>query len=135
MAKTTLGVDNFSKPAPRWYRITKKILYTIAGSSIVTGTLQRFGVSDADCLLIMGWLVLIGELMGSVLANGEVYSSTENANDSLDYIYYENKNSFPATGVDGTVYYDAATDTDWVWNGRTYVLLTGDRPQKPPRLP
>ena len=82
MANTTLSVSNTSKPAPRWYRILKKIIYTITGSSVVTGTLQRFGVSDADCLLIMGWIILSGELLDSILANGEQYVKEDIANSS-----------------------------------------------------
>jgi hypothetical protein len=74
---TTISFENAGKPAPKWYRVSKRIIYLLVGSSIASGTLTRFGVSDADALLFMGWLTLLGEIAGIVLGNGEVYAKVE----------------------------------------------------------
>jgi hypothetical protein len=71
---TTIKKSNVRQPAPRWFRITKKIIYSLTGSSILTGTLLRFGISNDDCLLIIGWMLLIGETLDGILANGEKYT-------------------------------------------------------------
>lgn len=96
---TTAKASNIFEPAPRWFRLLKKILYTLTGSSIVSGTLQRFGVSDADCLLIMGWLILIGELLGSILANGETYANAEKKPIIIEV------NILPLTKTEGVDFY------------------------------
>jgi hypothetical protein len=54
MAKATVKTSNFNKPAPRWYRVTKRIVYLLTSSGITTGTLTRFGIPESDQLLIMG---------------------------------------------------------------------------------
>jgi hypothetical protein len=74
MANTTLSLSNSDKPAPRWYRISKRIIYLLAGSSIASGTLSRFGLADADINLVLGWLIMIGEALSLCLANGQVYA-------------------------------------------------------------
>jgi len=130
MAKTSLGPNNVFKPAPEWYRIVKKILYTLAGSTIVTGTLQRFGVSDSDCLLIMGWLVLLGELMGSALANGQIYATPDELNKQVIII---NVDALPVTGELGVWYYNG--ENYFFWDGEHFVNKGGDRPDKPPVNP
>lgn len=77
MGKTTISSKNIGTPAPRWYRITKKIIYTLTGSSILGGTLLRFGFTSDDGLLVMGWLMVIGESLDSLLANGQAYISKD----------------------------------------------------------
>jgi len=118
---TTVKASNVFEPAPRWFRMFKKILYTLAGSSIVTGTLQRFGVSDADCLLIMGWLVLLGELLGSVLANGETYANAPHLNNNLTIVQVDN---LPITPIDGVDYY-LYQGNYWYWNSNVSVFTNG----------
>lgn len=71
---TTIKRKNINQPAPRWFRITKKIIYALTGSSILTGTLTRFNVTDADSLLIIGWMILIMETLDGIMANGEKYT-------------------------------------------------------------
>lgn len=74
MANTTFKAANIGKPAPRWYRITRRVLNLVTAGSILGGTLTYFGISDSAQVLIMGWLVLSGEIIGAFLANGEVYT-------------------------------------------------------------
>jgi len=76
MGKTSISRKNINKPAPKWYRIAKKVIYALTGSSILSGTMQRFGISNDDCLLIVGWLIVVIEIFDSILANGETYSSS-----------------------------------------------------------
>lgn len=78
MANTTFSIQNFNRPAPKWVRLSKRIIYLLAGSSIATGTLDRFGVSSEDQKLIMGWLLIIGEIISIMTANGEVYAQADN---------------------------------------------------------
>lgn len=54
--------------SPVWYRITKKIVYGLFTTTLFSGTLQRFGVSDADVALIAGWIIAIMETTGIALA-------------------------------------------------------------------
>jgi hypothetical protein len=70
---TTIGTKNIGRPAPRWYRITKKIVYGLFATALFSSTLQRFGVSDKDVTLIAAWLVSGMETLGAILANGEDY--------------------------------------------------------------
>lgn len=57
-------------------------------------------------------------------------------NDDRDYIQYPNKEEFPATGAENTVYLDAEHDTDYAWDtSLSAYRVEGDRPPKPPRLP
>lgn len=121
MAHTTVKASNVFEPAPRWFRILKKVLYTLTGSSVVTGTLQRFGVSDADCLLIMGWLVLVGELLSSILANGETYANAAHINQP---VIINEVTSLPDTGIIGQWYH--YNNNYWYWTGFAWVALYED---------
>ncbi len=71
---TTFSIDNAGKPAPKWYRNLKRVTYLLVGSSVVSGTLSRIGVADADALLIMGWMTTVMEVLAIMLGNGEVYA-------------------------------------------------------------
>lgn len=74
---TTLKKANINRPAPRWFRITKKIVYGIFATALFSSFLQRFGISDADVNLISGFLIAIIETLNSILANGEDYVVTK----------------------------------------------------------
>jgi len=78
MAKTTLKASNHTKPAPAWYRKTKRIIYLVTSGSVLTGTLSKIGLSDADQMLIVGWLMMGLEVLNIILANGETYAKSEN---------------------------------------------------------
>lgn len=65
-----------------------------------------------------------------------VTPDSEALNDDVDYIQYPTKADFPVAGAANTVYYDASTNLDWVWNAKTgSYVQTGIRPPKPPRIP
>lgn len=72
---TTLKKSNINRPAPRWFRITKKLVYGIFATALFSSFLQRFGISDGDVNLISGFLIAIIETLNSILANGEDYTS------------------------------------------------------------
>jgi len=73
---TTIKKSNLNRPAPRWFRITKKIVYGIFATALFSSFLQRFGISDGDVNLISGFLIATIETLNSILANGEDYVST-----------------------------------------------------------
>lgn len=76
MAKVTVSRNNVNRPSPRWFRILKKIVYGLFVGTLFTGLLQRFGVSDADVVLICGYIISFTETLRSILANGEDYVKT-----------------------------------------------------------
>jgi hypothetical protein len=75
MARVTASRRNVNRPAPKWFRITKKIVYGVFATALFTNFLQRFGVSDADVTLLSGFLISITETLSSILANGEDYTT------------------------------------------------------------
>ncbi len=75
MAKATLKTDNIHKPAPKWYRQLRIVVYSLFVTALFSDTLQRLGLSDADVNYCTGWLIAIVETLGKLLANGEEYSS------------------------------------------------------------
>lgn len=77
MAKTTINPSNHTKPAPAWYRKTKRIIYLVTSGSVLTGTLSKFGLSDADQMLFIGWMMMGLEVLNIILANGETYAKSE----------------------------------------------------------
>ncbi len=81
MAKLSLSIKNAMRPAPRWFRIAKKVIYALQAGGMLTGTLTRLGISDADQLFIAGWVTFGMETLSLVFANGEDYiSTTQDAN-------------------------------------------------------
>jgi len=75
--------DGYKKPAPRWFRLTKKI------SALTMNTVML-------CLLAMGYsgesmvmlLIKIGEsylmnLLDTILSNGEVYATEDTKTESV----------------------------------------------------
>lgn len=70
----TIKTSNINKPPPRWFRVSRKLIYGLTGGGILTGTLTRFSIPSDDQLLIVGWLLLFLEVAGSLLANGENYT-------------------------------------------------------------
>lgn len=79
MAKTTVNLDNLGKPAPRWYRRLKRAIYLLQAGGIFSGALTRLHISAEDQLFIVGCLTVGLEVLGALLANGEVYAPSETA--------------------------------------------------------
>jgi hypothetical protein len=82
MAKTTIDIDNLSKPAPRWFRRLKKAIgiLVIAANAMCT----QFYAHNPELLLkVQVWTTVgigaILEALEALLANGEVYAPSETA--------------------------------------------------------
>lgn len=79
MAKVTMSKDNINTPAPRWYRRLKRAVYLLQAGGIFTGALDRLDVSAKDQLFIVACVTVGLEVLGALLANGEVYAPSETA--------------------------------------------------------
>lgn len=78
MGQTTINIKNVGRPAPRWFRKTKKAISILTDTAIVM--LLAMGHKDNSVLML--WCrVGIGGLLTAfeeILANGEEYTKTEN---------------------------------------------------------
>jgi len=81
MANTTIKLSNGARPAPRWFRKTKKatLILTVAANSMIAS----WGLSDQLLTArLQLWctigIVAILEALEIVLANGEEYAKSEN---------------------------------------------------------
>jgi hypothetical protein len=76
----TVSINNHSKPAPKWYRKTKKAVYilTVAANSMVAswGLTDQLLVTRIQLWCTVG-IVAIMEALEAVLANGEEYAPVE----------------------------------------------------------
>lgn len=77
MAKATLNIYNYDKPAPRWYRRTKRAIYLLQAGGIFSGALTRLHISSEDQLFIVGCITVGLEVLGVLLANGEEYAPAD----------------------------------------------------------
>jgi hypothetical protein len=77
MANTSISQGNLSKPAPRWYRRLKRAVYLLQAGGILTGALDRLDISPSDQLFIVACVTVGLEVLGALLANGEVYAPAE----------------------------------------------------------
>ena len=68
---TSIKKSNINRPAPRWFRITRTVVYGLFVGALFNNTLQSFGISDGIVNQISGWTIAIMETLGKVLANGE----------------------------------------------------------------
>jgi hypothetical protein len=78
MAKISISPSNIQHPAPRWFRIMKRIIYALVTGGLLTGTFTRFGMNTEDQTLIMGWLMFVLETTSILLSNGETYAPRSN---------------------------------------------------------
>lgn len=74
MSQTTLKLANSSKPAPRWFRKTKKALTILADTAVII--LLAMGFKENSLLMLMCRVGLSGLLtaLETLLANGEDYT-------------------------------------------------------------
>jgi len=77
MSNTTISTDNLSKPAPRWYRRLKRAIYLLQAGGILTGALTRLNITAEDQLFIVACMTVGLEVLGALLANGEIYSNND----------------------------------------------------------
>lgn len=80
MATTTVKISNVNKPAPRWFRKTKKAvgILTLAGNVMI----QSWGLPDPlQVARIQLWCTIgigaILEALEALLANGEEYKTSD----------------------------------------------------------
>lgn len=133
----TFSTQNTNKPAPKWWRKLENGLLMVLIPAMVA-ILMGWGFQDEAfanklILLINTGLVALIKFIGMMLANGEEYSSVLSNEFERDSFYYPTKNDFPASGTEGTLYYDASTDLYWEWKNGQYIRWVGPRPPKPPK--
>jgi len=72
----TIGLKNVKQPAPRWFRITKKLVAW--GTNLTLAICMVYLPEDSKTLLVIKLVQSsVMELLDSVLANGEVYAQAE----------------------------------------------------------
>lgn len=75
MAKTNISLTNVNKPAPKWYRKTKRVIGLLSGPTVMA-LFQVFNLTDkqmANVGIIIAFLPTLLEIFSAVLANGEQY--------------------------------------------------------------
>lgn len=76
MAKTSIGLTNVNKPAPKWYRKAKRVIGLLSGPTVIA-FFQIFNLNDkqmANVGIIIAFLPTVLEVFSAVLANGEQYA-------------------------------------------------------------
>jgi hypothetical protein len=73
---TTFKLENATKPPPRWYRITSRIINLITAGGVLTGTFTQLGMSEAVQTLVVGWLLLASPILATFLGNSQQYTET-----------------------------------------------------------
>jgi hypothetical protein len=79
MATVKISKDGYKKPAPRWFRLTKKVL-SLTLNTVITALLILGYTNDSLILLF----IKLGEsylmnLFDTILSNGEVYAAPYSA--------------------------------------------------------
>ena len=76
MGKTNISLTNVNKPAPRWYRKSKRIIGLLSGPTVMA-VFQVFNLTDkqmANVGIIIAFLPTLLEVFSALLANGEHYA-------------------------------------------------------------
>lgn len=76
MGKTNLSLTNVNKPAPKWYRKSKRIIGLLSGPTVMA-VFQVFNLTDkqmANVGIIIAFLPTLLEVFSALLANGEHYA-------------------------------------------------------------
>ena len=79
MAKTNISIENINKPAPKWYRKSKRVIGLLSGPTVMA-VFQVFNLTDkqmANVGVIIAFLPTVLEVFSAILANGEQYAPTE----------------------------------------------------------
>ncbi|UOB16598.1 hypothetical protein [Abyssalbus ytuae] len=69
--------ENINRPAPKWFRKAKKVIYLLLAGALLKDTFTKFGLDDGIQDLIIGWIVFSLEMVEILIANGEVYAKKE----------------------------------------------------------
>ncbi len=76
MGKTNLSLTNVNKPAPKWYRKSKRIIGLLSGPTVMA-VFQVFELTDkqmANVGIIIAFLPTLLEVFSALLANSEQYA-------------------------------------------------------------
>lgn len=76
MGKTNLSLTNVNKPAPKWYRKSKRVIGLLSGPTVMA-VFQVFELTDkqmANVGIIIAFLPTLLEIFSALLANGEHYA-------------------------------------------------------------
>ena len=76
MGKTNISLTNVNKPAPKWYRKSKRIIGLLSGPTVMA-VFQVFNLTDkqmANVGIIIAFLPTLLEVFSALLANGEHYA-------------------------------------------------------------
>jgi hypothetical protein len=76
MGKTNISLTNVNKPAPKWYRKSKRVIGLLSGPTVMA-VFQIFHLSDkqmANVATIIAFLPTLLEVFSAILANGENYT-------------------------------------------------------------
>lgn len=83
MAQTSIKLSNSKKPAPRWFRKTKKavLILTVAANVMIGswGLTDQLLVARLQLWCTVGIMAIL-EALEAVLANGEEYAAAETEN-------------------------------------------------------
>ena len=121
MANTTVSVNNANKPAPKWFRKSKKALSILSDTTVVI--LLAMGHSESSLLMLILRIGLSGalEALETMLANGEVYVNTGSLNTP---VIINEVATLPDTGIIGQWYHMG--NNYYYWNGTSWVALYED---------
>jgi hypothetical protein len=76
MGKTNISLTNVNKPAPKWYRKSKRVIGLLSGPTVIA-VFQIFKLNDhqmASVATIIAFLPTLLEVFSAILANGENYA-------------------------------------------------------------
>ena len=76
MGKTNISLTNVNKPAPKWYRKSKRVIGLLSGPTVMA-VFQVFELTDkqmANVGIIIAFLPTLLEVFSALLANGEHYA-------------------------------------------------------------
>jgi hypothetical protein len=76
MGKTNISLTNVNKPAPKWYRKSKRVIGLLSGPTVIA-VFQIFKLNDhqmASVATIIAFLPTLLEVFSALLANGENYA-------------------------------------------------------------
>jgi len=85
MGKTNLSLTNVNKPAPKWYRKSKRVIGLLSGPTVLA-VFQIFKLNDhqmASVATVIAFLPTLLEVFSALLANGEQYAATDEPEQKL----------------------------------------------------
>ena len=77
MAKTTISINNASRPAPRWFRKIRKALEYLIDAAIVILMATGHTENSVLILILRVGMNAVFNALETVLANGEEYAPVQ----------------------------------------------------------